>query len=146
MRRLVLILVVLGAVASGCAQDDPALEGEPDATTEATAPSEDSGEIEYNDHGTKSFTTESVDLEMELDDFYFEPTFVKLPGDATIQLTLHNEGDAAHTFTSDTLDIDQEVGPGTTKEVELPVGTETRYEFWCRFHKGQGMRGAIQPH
>ena len=145
MRRHVLVLAVTGLVAIGCAQDDPALEGEPTETTEATdAPA--SGDIKYNDHGTESFTTESVKLEMELDSFYFEPTFVKLPGDATIQLTLNNESDAPHTFTSDTLDIDQEVAAGETKEVELPVGTETRYEFYCRFHQGQGMRGAIQPH
>ena len=43
----------------------------------------------------------SPTLEMELDNFYFEPTFVKAKKGETITFDLTNEGSAPHTFTSD---------------------------------------------
>ncbi len=127
-------------VAFGCAQEEPAVR-----QSEATA-SPESSPAEYNDEGSETFETEDFEVEMELDDFYFEPTLIKSPGGGTATVMLHNEGDATHTFTSDTLEFDEELKAGATKEVTVEIGTETRYEFYCRFHEGQGMRGAFQPH
>ncbi len=141
MRKLAPALLVLAFVVFGCAaEEEPALEP-PDATAEATA-----GSDEINDHGTQTFTDAKFATDLELDDFYFEPTFIKSPGGATATITLRNEGDAAHTFTSDALSVDEELEPGDKKKVKVEIGTETRYEFWCRFHRAQGMRGAFQPH
>lgn len=142
MKKIVALAFVAVLVGSACGQgDSPALQSEP---TLAPAPSASpAGE---NDHGTETFTTESFDVEVELDNFYFEPTFIKAPGGATATLELHNEGTATHTFTIDALDVDEELAPDATKEIEVELGADTRYEYYCRFHADQGMRGAFMPH
>lgn len=139
MTRIVALLAVVAAAAMGCAQDeDPTLGGEPSPEASPTAA--------VNDHGTETFTSETFELEMELDDFYFEPTFVQAPGASTATIELFNEGSATHTFTVDALEVDEELEPGDRRTIEVELGTETRYEFFCRFHSEQGMRGAFMPH
>ena len=138
MRKLALVAVTVAFAAFGCATDEPTVQEPPDETAEATP--------ETNDQGSQTFESEDFSAEIELDDFYFKPTFIKSPGGGTAKLTLHNEGDAVHTFTSEALGVDEEVEPGKEKEIEVEIGTETRYEFHCRFHQAQGMRGAFQPH
>lgn len=137
MRKLCLSLGVLFLVGTACADEAEVVATQPPAAT-ATAG--------VNDHGTETFTSENFEVELELDDFYFEPTFIKAPGESTAMMRLHNEGDAQHTFTIDDLEVDETIEPGATKEITVELGTETRYEFYCRFHGDQGMRGAFQPH
>ena len=43
---------------------------------------------------------------MELDDFYFGPTFVSGPAGAKVTIDLSNEGQKNHTFTIDSAKID----------------------------------------
>jgi plastocyanin len=143
MRKLVALAAVAVLIGVGCAQEEDDLAASP--SPEATA-TQGPASTAVNDHGTKTFTDESFSAEIELDNFYFEPTFIKSPGDATAKIELHNEGSATHTFTVDALDVDEQLEAGATKEVTVVIGTETRYEFYCRFHKDQGMRGAFQPH
>ncbi len=140
MKKLVVVLAVVALAGVGCAQDEEPTVQEP------TSPAATETPAEVNDEGTATFTSEDVELEIELDNFYFKPTFIKLPGEATVKAELHNEGSATHTFTSDALGVDEELEPGAAKEVEISIGTKTRYEFYCRFHQDQGMRGAFQPH
>jgi plastocyanin len=130
----------------GCAQDEPALEGSPEPTAATALPTQEAASPGINDRGTETFTTETFELDLELDDFYFEPTFIKSPGAASASIELKNEGTVAHTFTAPDLGIDEELEPGTSKAIDVQIGTETRYEFYCRFHRDQGMQGAFQPH
>jgi plastocyanin len=143
MRKLLVVLVVVALSAAACATSE-----ESETSEETSVPATESGTAaaNVNNHGTKTFTSESFKLELELDKFYFSPTFIKSPGGATATLELYNESDVPHTFTIDALNVDEEVQPGAKKEIEVKLGTETRYEFYCRFHKDQGMRGAFQPH
>ena len=135
MRKLALVVMCTVLAVAGCAaQEDPALE--PPEETQATT----------NDKGTQTFDREKFQAEIELDDFYFKPTYIKSPGGTAATLTLHNEGDATHTFTSEALGVDVELESGKEKKVKVKIGTATRYEFSCRFHAAQGMRGAFQPH
>ena len=149
MRKIVIACALFGLVAFGCAAEEEPTVTDPEATSEATSSPQESPQgspAEYNDEGTETFEDTTFEVEVELDDFYFKPTFIKSPGGATATLKLHNEGEATHTFTVDALDVDEELEAGATKEIEVEIGTETRYEFYCRFHQGQGMRGAFQPH
>lgn len=140
MKKLAILLAAFALVFVACSEsEEPALEGTP-------PPEETAAAADINDKGTKTFTSTDVELELELDNFYFEPTFIKLPGGSTVKVELFNEGDVAHTFTIDGLDIDEELQPDARKEIEIDIGTETRYEFYCRFHGDQGMRGAFMPH
>lgn len=143
MKKLAVVVAVLALAVVGCAQDeDPAVEGEPSPRATQTA----SVEAKVNEHGTKTFTTQEFELDLELDNFYFSPTYIKAPGSSVATLALHNEGSAQHTFTIDVLEYDEVLDPDARQTIEVKLGAETRYEFYCRFHGDQGMRGAFMLH
>ena len=153
MRKLFAVfalLVVAGVACNNEASDTGTVATPPPSVSPAATTAAPGASPKINDHGTKTFTTQNFSLEVELDndgdDYYFSPTFIKSPGGATAKIELHNEGSIPHTFTIDALKVDQEVAPDATKEITVNIGTETRYEFYCRFHKDLGMRGAFQPH
>jgi plastocyanin len=95
--------------------------------------------------GTKNISAAgaSTKVEIEADDFYFNPTFVKVAPGQKITIELKNEGSATHTFTSPTLDVDKELAPGTTATVEVTAPASGDAAFFCRFHHGSGMQGAL---
>lgn len=139
MRKLVATLLVAVLVLAACGGDD-------DGGTDAAAgsgepPVQLSGAV--NDEGTEEATGDQAEIEIELDDNYFGPTFVKASPGATVTVRLHNEGDGTHTFTSDTLGVDEELDGGTGSEVDLTLPESGASAFYCRFHQGGGMQGAF---
>lgn len=98
-----------------------------------------------NNKGTQDISSKKfTSLELEADDYYFEPTFVKVQPGSKVRIELENEGGATHTFTSDSLNIDQEVAPGKTVKFSLTVPSDgTAFEFHCSFHQSMGMQGAF---
>lgn len=98
-------------------------------------------EGEVNVHGSASVT--GSEAEVELDDFYFDPTFFEAEPGATITVQLHNEGEASHTFTIDDLEIDETLDAGGEGEVEVTLPDSGPVVFYCRFHQAQGMQGAF---
>jgi plastocyanin len=140
------VFAVFVVVLAACSSDEPTVDDvsqSPEATSEAGG----SPEATSNDHGTKTFTTENFEVEMELDDFYFEPTTIKAPGGSTATLKLFNEGDQVHTFTIDSLDVDEELQPEAKKTIEVELGTDSKVDFYCRFHgESQGMKGSFSLH
>ena len=149
-RRLVLPLA-LALLASACGEDQPA--SRPEATSTA-AGHEDAGEG-HEEQGTKEIggeqatyhgTTDvsgSNHFELELDDFYFGPTVLEGEPGQTLNLGLFNEGGEHHTFTIDGV-VDEELpsgADGIAIDVTFP---ESGYQvFYCSFHRGQGMIGAL---
>jgi plastocyanin len=95
-----------------------------------------------NDHGTKA-VTDGGELEMELDDFYFGPTFVTGPAGAKVTIDLSNEGQKNHTFTIDSAKIDTQVNPGQKATVEVTLPASGTLAFYCKFHIDAGMQGAF---
>jgi plastocyanin len=96
-----------------------------------------------NDHGDEEVSGETA-VEFELDDFYFEPTVLRGEAGQSLTLEAFNEGDEAHTFTSDDLGVDQELGPGEEASIDITFPDSGQVVFICRFHDAQGMRGAIE--
>ncbi len=142
--RKVAIVVLLLMASFGCADDGDITvpEGPDDETTDVSPTPEES-----HVPTTETFTETEFAVEMELDDIYFEPATIKSPGGSTATIELANEGDVAHTFTVDALDVDEQVDAGESKTVTVQIGTETRYEFYCRFHvESNDMKGAFSPH
>ena len=138
--RLVLAGIVVLAVA--CSDDDNGGGDEAGSSTGSTAggaPVQLQGEV--NDEGTEEISGDEV--EMELDDYYFGPTFLKAQPGATVTLELENEGDETHTFTSDSLGVDQEVAAGESATVEVTLPDDGAVAFYCRFHQDRGMQGAF---
>jgi plastocyanin len=98
-------------------------------------------EGQVNDHGSEEVADGAI--EVAVDDFYFSPTFLDAaPGD-TIEVSLRNEGDSSHTFTIDSQGVDEELQAGAAATVQVTVPDSGSVEFFCRFHSGQGMRGAL---
>lgn len=134
-------MVVGAAVLAACGDNGGggATKQAATATTAAAPPVSLAGTV--NDHGTRSLTGD--ELEMELDDFFFGPTFVKAPGGKEVKVALENEGKAPHTFTIDDLGIDRVLQPGDKATVTVKLPTGGTVAFYCRFHKAMGMQGAF---
>jgi plastocyanin len=150
MRRITrlpvwLVLVLsLALVASACGEEEPSLS----AGAGGEGESEGGGSItiagqEATSHGSADVSgMDSVEL--ELDDFYFEPTVLEGEAGQALSVKMFNEGDAPHTFTIDELKIDQELQPGdedVTAEVTFP--DSGALVFYCRFHADGGMLGGL---
>jgi plastocyanin len=98
--------------------------------------------LQANDHGTKSVES-SGKTEVELDDFYFEPTVLKgMPGEK-VTLELENEGNEEHSFTVDSQGLDKDVEPGDEGEVTVTIPKSGAISFYCKYHKSSGMAGAL---
>src|SRR5262249_53363240 len=97
-----------------------------------------------NVKGTKDISkSKSASIDIEADDYYFGPTFVKVQPGEKVRVELENEGNATHTFTSDSLNIDQQVPPGKKAKFTITVPDGGAFEFHCTFHQSMGMQGAF---
>ena len=94
-----------------------------------------------SDHGVGEI--DNYELELELDANYFAPTFARGTPGEEVTVELVNEGNATHTFTSDALGVDEELSGGDSSSVTITLPEEGAVEFHCRFHEGQGMKGAF---
>jgi plastocyanin len=137
MRKRVITVLVLGIVAllvlAACGGDDD------DSSSGSGNKPQLSGTV--NDKGTK--TVSGSQLAIEADDFYFKPTFVDAKPGTKLAIEIENEGKNEHTFTIDSANVDQEIAPGKKAEVSVTVPASGNLNFYCRFHRGSGMQGAI---
>jgi plastocyanin len=101
-----------------------------------------------NDHGTKQV---SGTVQLEMGDSYFEPTIlVGAPGsELTIELT--NNGELEHNINADipqvvtAVPLDQDVRSGGGKEtVKVTFPESGQLAFFCKYHEGDGMVGALR--
>jgi plastocyanin len=85
----------------------------------------------------------SGEIEMEVDDSYFEPTFVKTTAGAKVTVKLRREGSLPHTFTIDKVKVDQMLEPEATATVSFTMPDSGHLNFYCKFHRATGMQGAF---
>jgi plastocyanin len=116
---------------SGSGSASGSASGEPPVSLEGTVSDHGVGEIENDE------------LELELDDNYFAPTFVRGAPGEQVTVELVNEGNATHTFTSESLGVDEELSGGDSSSVSVTLPEEGAVAFHCRFHEAQGMKGAF---
>jgi len=138
------ILILAGAVlllAAGCGSSSKSSTSAGSNSSSASTPVPLAGNTENK--GTQDLSGNSI--EIELDDFYISPTFIKggTPG-ATVTLHLKNDGENIHTFTSAALGVDEQLSAGATKDVTITLPQSGATEFHCRFHQqSNGMQGAF---
>jgi plastocyanin len=120
LRRLACLIAALTLLAAPACSDDDT-DDAADTTTSSVKASETS---------------------LKMKDFSFDPEVVDIPSTGG-SLRLVNEGTAAHTFTVDSLDIDQEVAAGSQVEV-LVKAPDGEVPYYCRFHRSQGMEGTLR--
>jgi plastocyanin len=135
------VALAIGLVATACAEQQQAGGGGgvgQEGGRTVTIAGQDAAS-----HGSEDVTG-TDEIELELDDFYFEPTVLEGEAGQTLTVSMFNEGDAPHTFTIDELQIDEELQPGDeglTAEVTFP--DSGALVFYCRFHVGGGMLGGL---
>jgi plastocyanin len=131
------LVATVALIVGGCSSSKKTEE-----TSTGGAPVSISGKV--NDHGTSDQTASgSVPrVEMELDDNYFGPTYVKVQPGATVTFELRNEGSRQHTLTTDD-GVDTAVDPDGTGEAVVTAPESGQLVFYCRFHRNTGMQGAI---
>ena len=95
-----------------------------------------------NDHGTKTARS-SGKTEIELDDYYFDPTVIRGKAGQKVKLELKNEGKTEHSFTIASANIDKTLAPGDEAEVTVTMPKSGVVSFYCKFHKSSGMAGAL---
>jgi plastocyanin len=140
--RVWLVLLAVVLVASACGEEEPSLSAGSEPGGEEGGSVTIAGQ-EATSHGSEDVSGMDS-IQLELDDFYFEPTVLEGEAGQALTVTMFNEGDAPHTFTIDELDIDQELQPGdegVTAEVTFP--DSRALVFYCRFHVGGGMLGGL---
>jgi plastocyanin len=145
MRRGVVIVAgcVLLLAAAGCGSSSSSSSG--GTTTEESGGGggqKTIAGVKANDHGTKA-VEDNGKTEVELDDFYFEPTVLEGKPGQKVTLELKNEGQTEHTFTIDSQNVNKDLGPGEEAEVDVTIPKSGVVSFYCKFHKSSGMAGAL---
>jgi plastocyanin len=128
------LVLVVGLVAAACGNSG---EGESEGGAITV------GGESANDHGTKDVSGDS-ELELELDDFYFEPTVLDGTAGQEITLELKNEGTVEHNFSLPDQTIDQDVEAEESAQVTVTFPDSGTLVFFCTYHQNMGMRGALQ--
>jgi plastocyanin len=132
---LFIVFVAAGCGGSSKSSSSSGSEG----TTSTTV-----GGTQVESHGTKDVSNESGKVEIELYDYFFEPTILKGKPGQKVELELKNKGSAAHTFTLAEQSVNKEIQPGDETETEVTFPQSGQLKFVCTFHQSQGMIGALQ--
>jgi len=100
------------------------------------------GGVTYADHGTKDVRNVSK-LELEADDYYFSPTFLR--GKLGQKLTLIVESEAAtlHNISIPALGIDKDIPPKGKVQLDVTFPASGALAFFCKFHGPLGMNGQL---
>jgi len=138
------VVIVAGALlllaAAGCGSSSSGSSGSTSGSSGSGGQRTIAG-VMANDHGTK---TVSKETEVELDDFYFEPTVIQGKAGQKVTLELRNEGKVEHSFTIDSQGVDKTLSPGADTKVTVTIPASGSVSFYCKFHKSSGMAGAVE--
>lgn len=105
--------------------------------------------VPVNDRGTQEVTGGTA--QVEVGEYYFEPTIlVGAPG-AKVTLELSNTGSLEHNITADIPQVeaiyplDQDVrSDGSKESVEVTFPESGDLMFLCKYHEGDGMVGVLR--
>lgn len=144
MKRGVVIVAscLLLLAAAGCGSSSSSSSGGTTTEESSGGGQKTIAGVKANDHGTKA-VEDNGKTEVELDDYYFEPTVLEGKAGEKVTLELKNEGSTEHTFTIDSQGVDQDVEPGDEAEVDVTIPKSGVVSFYCKFHKSEGMAGAL---
>lgn len=147
MKRGVVIVagMLLVLAAAGCGSSSSSSSGTTNGNGERSGSGGGGGQkviagVKANNHGTK---TVSKETEVELDDYYFEPTVIQGKAGQKVTLELKNEGKIEHNFTLAAQGIDKTLEPGEDAKVTVTIPASGAVSFYCKFHKSEGMAGAL---
>jgi predicted lipoprotein with Yx(FWY)xxD motif len=100
------------------------------------------GSLAFSDHGTKDASAVSS-LSLEIDDFYFSPSFIKGKPGESLKLSLANDSNSLHNLSIAAIGVDQDIQPKGKAEVTVTFPQSGVLLFLCKYHTGQGMNGEL---
>ena len=100
------------------------------------------GGVTYADHGIKDVRNRSK-LELEADDYYFSPTFLRGKPGQRLTLIVESEGSMLHNISIPVLGIDKDVPPKGKVQVDVTFPASGVLSFSCKFHGALGMNGQL---
>ena len=100
------------------------------------------GGVNYADHGTKDVGSLKV-VKMEADDYYFGPTFLRGKPGQRVRLRIENESGTLHNITIAGQQVDRDILPRKTIEVDVTIPESGALVFSCKFHGPLGMNGQL---
>ena len=147
------VLAVFGAACSSKSNSSSGGSPSPSESVSASASASASesaggtitvGSDTANNHGSKEVDN-VTSVEVEMDDFYFEPTVLTgNPGQKlTIELKNESKAGTLHNFSLSDQNIDQDVQADQSTEVTVTFPQSGFLEFFCKYHKSSGMVGEL---
>src|SRR5437773_3136090 len=134
--RKIAVQPVLGAAATTLAPVRAA------AAPSGTRKSITLGGVTYADHGPKDVQKRSR-LELEADDYYFSPTFLRGKPGQKLTLVVENEASTLHNISIPALGIDKDNPPKGKLRVDVTLPASGVLAFSCKFHGPLGMNGQL---
>ena len=98
--------------------------------------------VSYANHGTKDVRSLSK-LELEADDYYFSPTFLRGKPGQKLTLLVESEARTLHNLSISSLGIDKDIPPKGKVQLEVTFPASGVLTFTCKFHGGLGMNGQL---
>jgi plastocyanin len=149
MRKMLLVLLAMCLVMAACGQQEDK-KAKADQTEKAAEeqnfiapPVTLPGKVENRGTLDRSFQGGRVDVDMDVQNFFFDPSFVRTAPGATVTVRLSNKGDTDHTFNVDTPAIFERLKPGDSRTIEIKLPESGVVNFYCKLHRTQGEQGAF---
>src|SRR2546425_450201 len=98
--------------------------------------------VSYADHGTKDVRN-MAKLELEADDYYFSPTFLRGKPGQKLTLLVESEASTLHNIRIAALGIDKDIPPKGKVQFDVTFPASGGLAFSCKFHGPLGMNGQL---
>jgi hypothetical protein len=131
---------LLAVVAAACLGGDGRPSG-PSASPTGALDRRDFGGRQADVHGAIHIETSNATVVMH--DRYYEPNVVSGPARLAVTLMLRNEGTQLHNLSIPSLQVDQDIPPTSIVAVPVVMPPAGDVVFFCRFHRDDGMLGAL---
>jgi plastocyanin len=141
------VLLLSALVASSCTGQGRQAENGREVTADVEAEVEqflsEQGGGSFNDRGQTTVVDVSM-VEITLEEFSFEPTVLLGRAGQELRVVLANAGNGPHTFTMDDQDVHVPMRLGQNAQATVTIPSDDApVLFYCRFHREQGMVGAL---
>lgn len=101
------------------------------------------GGTKANDHGTKDVTG-MTSLDIEADNFYFQPTVLKGSPGQHLTVTVKNDTGTNHNFSIASQHVNKDVDAKHDETVSITFPSSGTVSFFCEYHHAKGMAGGLQ--
>jgi plastocyanin len=147
LASVTLVAAACGGGGGGGGGATPKASGGSEASGEEAGGTITLGGQSATNKGTKSVSGKDefdVEADNEGSTYYFEPTVLTGTAGQKIELEIENAGSVPHNFSLTEQSISQDVQPGSKVKVDVTFPQSGQLVFFCRFHRGLGMLGALQ--